>query len=907
MNNFENFSPLKYSHFWCQKIIPLVYDNSLSYYEQLCKFQETLNQVITNVNNIPDFIYEFIKELLVNGELKKVFFDLISSYMLNVKTPPDGLEPAVGDGSADDTVAIQNVLNYAFEKGYNAVYFPPGKYLTGTLELKDNVSIYGNDRYSTSLIAKSGIENFFIGGDVSNITISNILISGNIGNQVNDITSLLLNGTNFLLSNLIISEGNVGLSIDSTSGHIQCDNIIFTQNTIYHAVLSGNGSISSNEIYFESISKALGDCGLLSSLNNGYYEIIFNGSLPVGVKCTGNNNQFLLGNNSNIEPYSDSGNNNSWNVYGDKQVFSSKDVVINSQNPLTYDSPENGYVEITSYTNNQIYKIPTVIGFIPSAFFGIIGNKTDETSKLQSALNFCAQFGYTLLIEKNKTVGFKTIIIPTGMKICVEGWLWPLDDGFGSFQTIDGNSYPGYSGKHDILITGFGGINGDGLTPNVAEATPFRFYHAQNIVIENITIKNWPAYHAIELGGCKNVEINNVKFLGQYETNETKNYPIEAIQIEACDQESGQSGALPYDHTPCDTINITGCYFGKSPEHDINCKLGIGGHASGTEVNNHKRITIDGCVFDGLTFGAIQPFMWEGCNITNCQARDLGYGFLQIENLNAWGLINATVSNNNCIDICQTPNIATHWAFEIGHSNSVLFVGNNVSGCKNGLLAMANSAQIYFISNDCEYLMQYNVEQKQDVLSMFYMNGCQDVVICNNILYVSTNDTYSSSLNAANYQVPGLVFSENKVNLKINYRTNNSQLISDTPVVIYSGTAYLGTFNLSSDVLNIEYLEVTVTGSNGTSWKIMLNKNDLGVTINESCTSIGATPNASRFYEIAFNIGTSTFTVSKGAQMYYTESGERQVEIGTSDYAPISITKIIGFYNKNNLGFSSAL
>lgn len=38
--------------FWCQKVLPLVYDNSLSYYELLCKVVEYLNETMENVNTI---------------------------------------------------------------------------------------------------------------------------------------------------------------------------------------------------------------------------------------------------------------------------------------------------------------------------------------------------------------------------------------------------------------------------------------------------------------------------------------------------------------------------------------------------------------------------------------------------------------------------------------------------------------------------------------------------------------------------------------------------------------------------------------------------------------------------------------------------------------------------------------
>jgi len=38
--------------FWCQKVLPLVYDNSLSYYEVLCKIRDYINNIIDNMNEI---------------------------------------------------------------------------------------------------------------------------------------------------------------------------------------------------------------------------------------------------------------------------------------------------------------------------------------------------------------------------------------------------------------------------------------------------------------------------------------------------------------------------------------------------------------------------------------------------------------------------------------------------------------------------------------------------------------------------------------------------------------------------------------------------------------------------------------------------------------------------------------
>lgn len=41
------FKPdLKHFNFWCYKVLPLVYDNSLSYYEVLCKVVDYINKLI---------------------------------------------------------------------------------------------------------------------------------------------------------------------------------------------------------------------------------------------------------------------------------------------------------------------------------------------------------------------------------------------------------------------------------------------------------------------------------------------------------------------------------------------------------------------------------------------------------------------------------------------------------------------------------------------------------------------------------------------------------------------------------------------------------------------------------------------------------------------------------------------
>lgn len=47
---------LRHFRFWCQSVLPLVYDDSLSYYEVLCK-------VVTYINNLIDSDKEIIKDI----------------------------------------------------------------------------------------------------------------------------------------------------------------------------------------------------------------------------------------------------------------------------------------------------------------------------------------------------------------------------------------------------------------------------------------------------------------------------------------------------------------------------------------------------------------------------------------------------------------------------------------------------------------------------------------------------------------------------------------------------------------------------------------------------------------------------------------------------------------------------
>lgn len=73
--------------FYCQKILPLVYDDSLSYYETICKMATKLNEVVNVANGIPDYI----ASLLTDENLKEILATLLDNLQEQIAQANEGL------------------------------------------------------------------------------------------------------------------------------------------------------------------------------------------------------------------------------------------------------------------------------------------------------------------------------------------------------------------------------------------------------------------------------------------------------------------------------------------------------------------------------------------------------------------------------------------------------------------------------------------------------------------------------------------------------------------------------------------------------------------------------------------------------------------------------------------------
>lgn len=83
MSDFKTLQPFR---FWCQKVLPLVYDDSLSYYELLCKVIDYLNNTIGDVNSIvkefselEKYVKNYFKTLDVQDEINNKLDEMVVS------------------------------------------------------------------------------------------------------------------------------------------------------------------------------------------------------------------------------------------------------------------------------------------------------------------------------------------------------------------------------------------------------------------------------------------------------------------------------------------------------------------------------------------------------------------------------------------------------------------------------------------------------------------------------------------------------------------------------------------------------------------------------------------------------------------------------------------------------------
>jgi polygalacturonase len=169
----------------------------------------------------------------------------------------------------------------------------------------------------------------------------------------------------------------------------------------------------------------------------------------------------------------------------------------------------------------------------------------------------------------------------------------------------------GYTGRGGIIVEG--GVWDVNAAGQPANSGAIAFAHAENLTVRDLTVKDVPGWHAIEINSSKTVRIEGCRFAGFVDTGDRAF--SEAIQIDADTSAAAFPWFGPHDGTVCDGVTVAGCWFGASGTPGTQpWPRGVGSHNT-SEPNRHKNVKVLACVFDHLADAAVQTYYWDGAVI----------------------------------------------------------------------------------------------------------------------------------------------------------------------------------------------------------------------------------------------------------------------------------------------------
>lgn len=244
-----------------------------------------------------------------------------STAALNAKVPPEGVPAAKGDGTVDDTSAIQGLINYAKTASIKTIFLPPGSYSVRSLTLASGVSIVGIDPYNTKLVLRGGATNPLLSGNVQNILISGLTLDANSGSQTGNISTVVItSGTDVTIRNAIIDGGYVNLSYIGAGGSLIIDDVIFKEAVYKHLLISGNTYVQADSLVFETLSQLSANCCMDISTDYGVYRFNSNATTPACIRCAGIGNLFEGFIHNAVDNVVDTGTGNDYIIYGQSQT-----------------------------------------------------------------------------------------------------------------------------------------------------------------------------------------------------------------------------------------------------------------------------------------------------------------------------------------------------------------------------------------------------------------------------------------------------------------------------------------------------------------------------------------------------------------------------------------------------------
>lgn len=333
MNNnidLKKTEKMGYINFWCQKVIPLVFDDSLSYYEAICKFMQKLNEVISALNNNAECIDELQGKYII---LQKNFDALEvkwEEFKTEITTKEENFENTINNEFTSFKNYVENYLNnidvqryvnikidQLAESGYfttlltnlgfnpdnflaknnTTVYVPTDDYNPATKKYVDEHSsqgvVYSAGDGIKIIDGTISTTNYNAGNnDNDGITITGCTIIGKDNNiYSNDRNSIFGNNNTIgenITNSIIVGDQN---DITGTSSFHNSNIIIGRQNRAnqtYQTITLGNNN-NVKELNEENIILIGHNCGTIKEVNENT-----EGSIIISNGTTGNEHNAIV-------------------------------------------------------------------------------------------------------------------------------------------------------------------------------------------------------------------------------------------------------------------------------------------------------------------------------------------------------------------------------------------------------------------------------------------------------------------------------------------------------------------------------------------------------------------------------------------------------------------------------------
>jgi hypothetical protein len=245
-----------------------------------------------------------------------------------------------------------------------------------------------------------------------------------------------------------------------------------------------------------------------------------------------------------------------------------------------------------------------------------------------------------------------------------------------------GNLSGGYSHASNITVNG--GEWDGGTDQSRPSAMLFSINHASNILLSDMTIRNFCDTHAVILNACNTVTVRNVSIsdFRKSEGNTSSDWYQEALHIDYTSVDQAIIGrAAPLDNTPCRNVTVENCTF-------TNVAAGVGTHHDYKNLYEDN-INIIGCTFKNISGACVNGYGFRSVRIQDNTAENC-LTFARLVKCSG------TVSGNTA-DLKKSSDTTGH---QLRASNSTLTVtSNRFTGSTDGGIIAVNGSNISMTGN----------------------------------------------------------------------------------------------------------------------------------------------------------------------------------------------------------------